>query len=119
MPRRRTSPKNDPPKKIAKPRPGQRERDQPTESNPIARKENFWTIELRNFHDRMRGGPRPVRSFQIYLGREAAYTVWGNFSTSVQDRRGEVWRAPILPMKPIIDLFVHIIGGKAVALLNS
>jgi hypothetical protein len=76
MPRRRTSAKKQRTKKIEKPRPGQRERAQPTESNPISHKEKFWTIKLRNFRDRMRGGPRPVRSFQIYLVGEAVYTVW-------------------------------------------
>ena len=57
MPRRRTSAKKQMTKEIEKPRPGQRERAQPTESNPIAHKEKFWTIKLRNFRNRMRGGP--------------------------------------------------------------
>ena len=90
MPRRRTSAKKQRIKKIAKPRPGQRERARPAESDPIARKEKFWTIKLRNFRDRVRGGPRPVRSFQIYLVRGAVYTVWSNFNTSpVKDDRNE------------------------------
>jgi len=90
MPRRRTSAKKQMTKEIEKPRPGQRERAQPTESNPIAHKEKFWTIKLRNFRKRMRGGPGQVRSFQIYRVREAVYTVWGNFSTSpVEDDRNE------------------------------
>ena len=90
MPRRRTSAKKQRTKEIEKPRPGQRERAQPTESNPIAHKEKFWTIKLRNFCNRMRGGPGQVRSFQIYLVREAVYTVWGNFTTSpVEDHSNE------------------------------
>jgi hypothetical protein len=73
-----------------KPRPGQRERARPAESDPIARKEKFWTIKLRNFRYWMRGGTRQVRSFQIYRVREAVYTVWGNFSTPpVEDDRDE------------------------------
>jgi hypothetical protein len=82
MPRRHTSAKKQRTKKIEKPKPGQRERAQPTESNPIANKEKFWTIKLQNFRNRTRGGSRQVRSFQIYLVREAVYTVWGNFRTS-------------------------------------
>ena len=90
MPRRHTSAKKPRTKKIEKPRPGQRERAQPTESNPISHKEKFWTIKLRNFRNRVRGGPGQVRSFQIDLVREAVYTVWGNFSTSpVEDDRNE------------------------------
>ena len=90
MPRRRTSAKKQRIKKIAKPRPGQRERARPAESDPIARKEKFWTIKLRNFRYWMRGGTRQVRSFQIYRVREAVYTVWGNFSTPpVEDDRDE------------------------------
>ena len=90
MPRRRTSAKKQRTKEIEKPRPGQRERAQPTESNPIAHKQKFWTIKLRNFRNRVRGGPRPVCSFQIYRVREAVYTVWGNFTTSpVEDDRNE------------------------------
>ena len=77
-------------KKIEKPRPRQRERARPAESDPIAHEEKFWTIKLRNFRDRMRGGSRQVRSFQIYRVREAVYTVWGNFSTThVEDDRNE------------------------------
>jgi hypothetical protein len=88
MSRRHTSAKKQRTKKIDKPRPGKRERAQPTGRNPIAHKEKFWTIKLRNFRNRVRGGPRPIRSFQIYLVREAVYTVWGNFSTSrVEDDR--------------------------------
>ena len=90
MPRRRTSAKKQRTKKIEKPTPGQREYARPTERNPIAHEEKFWTIKLRNFRKRMGGDPRPVRSFQIYLVREAAYTVWGNFSASpVEDDRNE------------------------------
>ena len=90
MPRRRTSAKKQRTKKREKPRPGQRERARPVESDPIARKEKFWTIKLRNFRNRMRGSTRKVRSFQIYRVREAVYTVWGNFSTSpVEDDRNE------------------------------
>ena len=89
MPRRRTSAKKQRTKKIEKPR-LKRERAQPTESNPIAHKQKFWTIKLRNFRKRMRGGPGQVRSFQIYRVREAVYTVWGNFTTSpVEDDRNE------------------------------
>ena len=75
MPRRRTSAKKQRTKEIEKPRPGQRERAQPTESNPFSHKEKFWTIKLRNFRDRMRGGPGPVRSFQICRVRGVVYTV--------------------------------------------
>ena len=90
MPRRHTSAKKQRTKKIENPRPRQRERAQPAESKPISHKEKFWTIKLRNFRDRMRGGPRQVRSFQIYLLREAVYTVWGNFTTSpVEDHSNE------------------------------
>ena len=89
MPRRRTSAKKQRTKKIEKPRP-KRERAQPTESNPIAHKQKFWTIKLRNFRNRVRGGPRPVCSFQIYRVREAVYTVWGNFSTSPVGRQERV-----------------------------
>jgi hypothetical protein len=88
MPSRHTSAKKQRTKKIDKPRQGKRERAQPTGRNPITHKETFWTIKLRNFRSRVRGGPRPIRSFQIYLVREAVYTVWGNFSTSrVEDDR--------------------------------
>jgi hypothetical protein len=90
MPRRRTSAKKQRTKEIEKPRPGQRERAQPTESNPTSHKEKFWTIKLRNFRNRVRRGPGQVRSFQIYLVGEAVYTVWGNFTTSpVEDDRNE------------------------------
>ena len=89
MPRRRTSAKKQRTKKIEKPRP-KRERAQPTESNSIAHKQKFWTIKLRNFRNRVRGGPGQVRSFQIYRVREAVYTVWGNFTTSpVEDDSNE------------------------------
>src|SRR4029078_10880997 len=68
MPRRRTSAKKQRTKKIEKPRP-KREHAQPTESNPIAHKQKFWTIKLRNFRNLVRGGPRPVCSFHVYRGR--------------------------------------------------
>ena len=59
-------------------------------STTVEHQEKFWTGNLRNFRNRMHGSPGKVRSFQIYLVREAAYTVWGNFSASpVEDDRDE------------------------------